>query len=191
MPALIQVDGDQRTSSYPSPRSHLWFHHICNRTPYRGFLIHPVNRQSQNPFLQCVYWKFKVLQRSDGNLLVFVCLPSMANEFSQSFLIIPGCISRKIECDMLFSSLELEKTDWAPFSGVTELYEWFHHFTLKNIHPRCTYGQGCQALNISLGQHPMHYTSSKGRREHFQINCCLRVSLMSYMYSTYNGVCTN
>lgn len=97
MPVLIQVDGDQRTSSYPTPHSHLWFHQICNRTPYKGFLIHPLNHQGQNPLLQskCVLKILSLTAALEKICMYLHVYQAWQNEFFQSFLIRRDCINRK------------------------------------------------------------------------------------------------
>lgn len=149
MPVLIQVDGDQRASSHPSPHSHLWFHQICNRTPHGGSLIHPLKHQGQNPFLQskCVLKISSLTAALEKFACIYMFIKHGKMSSSNLSWSDPIILTEKICCVMRYSpssELETKKVD-GPRSGYSQvLLNRMNVCITLHRHPQ---GQGCLALN--------------------------------------------
>lgn len=91
-------------------------------------------------------WKCEVKKRRFRNLHVFTCLSSMAKLVFPIYLDQTQFVLTE-KCSLTYyfprQNLKTQTEQLLCFSGVTELYEWLHHFKQTNIHSRCNYGQGC------------------------------------------------
>lgn len=118
MPALIQVQEDQRTWSRPRPPSHLQFHHTCSG----GSSVHPPNHGVPNPFprnksfLKACRWAGALQKGACIRVFMKDGIMSPSNPPDGAWL------SLKTKCDMLFSAIKPETTAWG--MAIVFRYYW-------------------------------------------------------------------